>query len=358
MMYRLRFGLVAALLLLGTFAHVTAQPTRVTAAVYVAPPFVMTAGTGYTGFTWDLWQLIARDLKLQVQIHKVDSVSELLQQVRDGEVDIAVANLSINAARYSEMDFSLPYFDGGLRIMIDEDRHTGISGLITGLRRSGHLHVYAWLAGLIVIGTIVLTLIDRRWHPGFPRDWIGGLAVSFYHVVSVFTSGKTAHPNLWGVAGTVLAAIWLACGVAVIAYVTSSVTSVMTASALMGEIHSVRDLGGNRHVGVLAGTVGETFCRQAMLDVASFDTLDAAVDALVKGRINAIVLDAPMLEWYDNAHPELPITVVGPVFQADRYGFALPSGSPLTREVSQEILRLDENGILDALRNRYFGTTR
>jgi polar amino acid transport system substrate-binding protein len=68
------------------------------------------------------------------------------------------------------------------------------------------------------------------------------------------------------------------------------------------------------------------------------------------------VLDAPMLEWYDNAHPELPITVVGPVFLAEQYGFALPTGSRLTRRISEEILRLKDNGTLDRLHAQYFGS--
>ena len=43
----------------------------------------------------------------------MDTVTELLQQVRDHEVDVAVANLSITAERYTQMDFSLPYFASG-----------------------------------------------------------------------------------------------------------------------------------------------------------------------------------------------------------------------------------------------------
>jgi ABC-type amino acid transport substrate-binding protein len=95
-----------------------------------------------------------------------------------------------------------------------------------------------------------------------------------------------------------------------------------------------------------------------MLSVQSFDTMDRAVDALLKGQIVAIVRDAPVLEWFDNAHPELPVTVVGPVFKSEKYGFALPAGSPLTRDISETILRLKDRGVLDSLRARYFGTTR
>jgi ABC-type amino acid transport substrate-binding protein len=200
-------------------------------------------------------------------------------------------------------------------------------------------------------------LIDRHRQEDFPNEWHKGIAESFYHVMSIVTSGKTTHPNLFGTPGTIIAAVWLACGVGIVAYVTSSITSVMTAEALTHEVNGFQDLG-RRHVAVLAGSVGENYCRRAMVDVESFDSMQQAIDALLNARVSAVVTDAPMLEWYDNAHPELPITVVGPVFLAEQYGFALPTGSPLTRRISEAILRLKDNGTVDKLRAEYFGTTR
>jgi polar amino acid transport system substrate-binding protein len=355
-----RAGLIGVLLLLlcGPAPGAAQQaPAPITAAVYVSPPFVMKSGDGYAGFTWELWQQIAGDLKLTYKVQQVDTVAQLLQLLREKRVDVAVANLTITAARFETMDFTQPYFDAGLRVMIDEDRHSGMGTLMRDLRQSGHLRIYAWLGVIIVAGTIVLTLIDRRYHPEFPEAWREGLAESFYHVMSVATSGSTSHRNLFGAAGRMLGAIWLACGVAVVAYVTSSMTSVMTASQMAHQINSFSDLQG-KHVGVLAGSVGETFCRTAMLDVQEFATTAQAIDALVKGQIAAFVDDAPVLEWYDNAHPELPITVVGPVFDTEKYGFGLPPDSPLTRPISNAILRLQDKGALDALRMTYFGTTR
>ncbi len=314
---QMRPGLIAVLVLLlcGT-DPVASQPAPVAVkvAVYVAPPFVMQSADGYTGFSWELWQQAAAELKLTYDVQSVASISQLLQLLRDRQIDIAVADLSITGARFHTMDFTEPYIDAGLRIMIDEDRHTGMGSLMTELRLGGHLRIYGWIGVFIVLGTIALTLIDRRYHPEFPARWTDGLAEAFYHVMSVATSGSTSHRNLLGAIGRILGAIWLACGVAVVAYVTSSITSVMTVSKMAYQINDFNDLRG-KHVGVLEASVGEAFSREAMLDVQSFATMEEAVDALLKREISAIVDDAPQLEWYDKAHPELPITVVGPVFK-------------------------------------------
>ena len=79
------------------------------------------------------------------------------------------------------------------------------------------------------------------------------------------------------------------------------------------------------------------------------------MDALVGRRIDAIVLDAITLQWYDNSHPELPITEVGPIFERKSYAFALPIGSPLRHEINRSILKQNESGFLETLRKHYFG---
>jgi len=76
---------------------------------------------------------------------------------------------------------------------------------------------------------------------------------------------------------------------------------------------------------------------------------------LVGRQIDAIVLDAMTLQWYDNSHPELPITEVGPIFEKKSYAFALPIGSPLRHEINKSILKQNESGFLETLRKNYFG---
>jgi len=76
---------------------------------------------------------------------------------------------------------------------------------------------------------VLLTFFDRRFDKSFPESWREGIAESFYTVMSVATSGKPAkRSNLFGWVGRIWQGLWLVCGVAVVAYVTSSVTSVMT----------------------------------------------------------------------------------------------------------------------------------
>jgi ABC-type amino acid transport substrate-binding protein len=303
----------------------------------------------------ELWDEIAASQGWQSEYVPVNTVPELITMTREGKVDIAVTDMFITADRIKQIDFSHPYFDSGLQIMIDEDRHPGMLDLLNGLASSGHLRIFAIGGILIILATLILTFLDRRFDPGFHKEWFSGLAVSFYHVMSTTFTGKSEHKNLIrGPFGSIAAALWVAAGITIVAYITSSITSVMTANQIRSQINGPDDLPG-KTVGTILGGAGEAYCRTANLDTQLFNNIDEAAQALVQRQINAIVYDAPILRYYDNAHPELPITEVGPVFQQKKYGFALPIGSPLRLEVNEQLLQLTENGTISRLNSKYFG---
>jgi ABC-type amino acid transport substrate-binding protein len=86
-----------------------------------------------------------------------------------------------------------------------------------------------------------------------------------------------------------------------------------------------------------------------------YSNLPDAVKALVHRDIDAIVFDAMTLQWYDNAHPELPITEVGQIFMKKGYGFPLPIGSTLRHGINRSLLKQQESGFTETLRKHYFG---
>lgn len=52
---------------------------------------------------------------------------------------------------------------------------------------------------------------------------------------------------------------------------------------------------------------------------------------------------------------DLPVDVVGRLFEPDKYGFALPHGSTLTHPLTIEVLGALDTGEVEKLRTRYFG---
>jgi ABC-type amino acid transport substrate-binding protein len=328
------------------------EPLRV--GLYVSPPFVMQEQGQFTGMAIELWEALAERLGLQTDYRPLPTVSELIDAAANGDIDVAVTNLTITQGRAERIDFTYPWFDAGLRIMIRDHQGTGFLDVMTGLRDSGFLRAYLWLALIVAAATLLLTAFDRKFDPEFPKRWRDGMAESFHAIMSVATGRPSGRKNMFGWVGRVWQGLWIVCGIAVLAFVTSSVTSVMTTLSLTNQIHSLSDLPG-KPIGVFTGSVAENFAISQGLDIHSFANIDEAVAVLRDGRIAAIVGDAPVLEYYSFTHPDQGVTVIGGIFEPDKYGFALPLGSPLTRQLTVELIGAHERGLVKELHDKYFG---
>ena len=53
--------------------------------------------------------------------------------------------------------------------------------------------------------------------------------------------------------------------------------------------------------------------------------------------------------------PKERVDVVGGLFEPDKYGFGLARNSPLTRQLTVEILGAHEHGLVEGLHAKYFG---
>ncbi|ODA67404.1 Glutamine-binding periplasmic protein precursor [Methyloligella halotolerans] len=320
-----------------------------------SPPFVMNEKGHLTGLSIELWQRIAGELDLRWDYKRYDSFRGLVDAAAEGDIDIAVTNLSVTEGRARRIEFTQPWFDGGLRILTSSEQGASFRDVLAGLNESGFLRVYALIGLMILAATIVTTLFYRRYDPDFPSRWRDGFAESFYNVMTVATSGKLVPGrNFFGWVGRIFQGIWLLAGVALIAYVTSSITSVMTTLSLTNQIRSLDDLPG-RTVAVLSDSVGEDFAQEAGLRYRRYKTIGDASDALLNGGVNAVIADTGVLEYYVLTHTDKPLEVVGRIFEPDKYAFGLPRGSALRRPLTLKILEAREDDEIEALRLKYFG---
>lgn len=346
---------VASLLCLVTFLSWAQEPQRVRVGLYVSPPFVMEGEDGQLeGMALELWESIAQRKHLQSEYQVFATLGELLQATEDGSVDVAVTNLTITRERATHIDFTHPWFDAGLRIMVNQERAAGARDVLAGLRESGHLRGYAWLASVVLVMTLLFTLFYRKFDKDYPRRWRDGLAEGFYSVMTMATSGKMTRTNVFGWMGRIWEGLWLVCGIAVVSYITASIASVMTSLSLTSQINGLRDLPGKR-VGVFAGSVAEEFMHEQLISARAYPGMDEAVQALLHGHIDAIVGDAPVLQYYLHVNPDKPLLVVGRIFHPDKYAFGLNHQSPLTRPLSVEVIGAQESGEVRRLREKYFG---
>ncbi|HWJ75615.1 MAG TPA: transporter substrate-binding domain-containing protein [Kaistia sp.] len=329
------------------------RPIRV--GVHLSAPFVMKRGNKYTGMAIDLWESLAGQLQRTYAYQEFPTVGALIKAAHDDQIDIAVSNITVNESRARRIDFTQPWFDAGLRIMINERSHASVVDVIGELRDAGFLTAYARIGLVLLIATVLMTFFDRHFDAAFPKRWRDGFGESFYTVMQIATTGKpAARKNLFGWIGRVWQGIWLMAGVAVIAYVTSSVTTVMATLSAANQIRNIGDLEGHT-IGVIKDTVSDDFVREQGLRNIAFLTFDEAIAALQSGDVDAIIEDGPVLQYYMYTHPRADVRLVGPRFEPSKYAFGTPQNSVLRRPVTIELLSSEEHDEIDKLRVKYFG---
>lgn len=327
-----------------------AEPLRV--GVYVSPPFVMQDSKGaFKGMGIELWETVAKELGLSYKYIHYHNFKELIAATVRGDVDVLATNFTVTLERAEVMEISYPWFDSGMRLLVNAENK---SSVFDELKDNGQLYAYGWLAFLMFGLTLVITLARRRFDKNFHHGWKEGLAISLHDLVLAAKSGRIPH-QYFGWVGYLLSAAWMVLGVALIAYVTSTLTSAMTSVALTSDIHSLYDLPG-KSVGVVSGSVSNDFLSSRGIEPVPYNEIDDAIKDLHAHKLDAFVDDAPVLEYYAYSHPELGMDVVGNLFAPEKYAFAAnKSRTKLMDAVSLQLIGLHESGELQRIKEKYFG---
>lgn len=322
----------------------------VCAGVYLSAPFVMHRENGsYYGMLPDIWKALEDRLGFTTEYELYHNLHSLFEAAGDRRIDMIFTNLAVTYERTALLDFSYPWYDSGLRIMVSDENKSG--AVLEQLINNGQIRSYAWLLLVIVLLALATTAFRQRTDPG---PWRDGFASTLHDLILAAKSGQLQISHL-GWKGKLISSAWMVMGVALVAYVTSTVTSAMTTVSLTHDISSVFDLRG-KDVGTPADSQAERYLTNLGLKVRPFDELDDAFAAFNNKEVRALVMDAPMLEYYAHTHPEAKAKVVGNTFNKDKYAFGFIKGNrDLVADVSKEIIRMQQRGVLEKIKTSYFG---
>lgn len=121
---------VAALALALSLSSTAADKKLVVATDTAFVPFEFKQGDKYVGFDVDLWDAIAKELKLDYTLKPMD-FSGIIPALQTRNVDLALAGITITEERKKAIEFSDGYYKSGLQVMVrnNENDIKGISDL-------------------------------------------------------------------------------------------------------------------------------------------------------------------------------------------------------------------------------------
>ena len=318
-------------------------------------PLVYRVNDELVGFSIDLLQALAEQLELEFELQVAESVGELLESVQNGDADIGIAGISITEAREVIVDFSHPYFDAGLQILVPKSTDHSLLGALRTLYVPLIAQVLAVLFLIALIMAHCIWFAERKRNTEqFPNSYIKGIWEGFWWASVTLTTVGYGDKSPRGVVGRLLGLFWMFVGILLISYFTAMVTTQLTLNRLEGGIRNPSDLSG-RDVATVAGSTSEKFLETIPAKVHSFESFESAVAALETEQVDALVYDAPVLVHYAGHGGGGRFRVVGSVFEHQSYGIALRQESPLRESLNRALLRLREDGSYEQLYQKWFG---
>lgn len=346
---------IAAILAVVISRPASAQETPLRVAIKPIAPFVMIDSDGEaSGFSIDLWKAIAQHADLPYTFVQVETVRDQLDAVQNGSAEAAIAAISITREREAVVDFSYPYYESGLQIMTTAEAEAPLSLLTATVLSPRFLGILGTFLLTILLAAHLIWLAERNRNPEFPRAYLPGVWEGmWWAVVTVFTVGygdKTPK----GVAGRLLGMVWMLFSLFLIANVTANITAALTVNQLRGAIGTVNDLAGKPVASVEASTAAN-FLTDIGVPPVIAPSATEAVELLQAGRVQAVVYDAPVLQYLLLNAGDERLHMAGVVFNPENYGIAFPQGSDYVERVDLALLALVEDGTYEVLRTRWFG---
>jgi polar amino acid transport system substrate-binding protein len=325
-------------------------------------PFVIEKSGRLGGYSIEMWERIVREAKLPFDpdtgYKSVETVPQMLEELRAGRADAGVAALSITSEREKTIDFSYPFKESGLQILTKDQPGSSFGRIVRNVFKENIIWLLGGLVFVLLLNSHIIWFLERRKNAeSFPERYLAGIWEAIWWSICTIITGGCENKAPLGVAGRLTAIVWMLAGAGLFTYITATITSAMTVETLNSDVQSVADLKARKWlVGTVAGSTAQTFLDRQGLTVQGFPDVDAAGVALADGKVQAVVYDAPILLYYAKNNLEKKLGVVGDLFEKQSYGIGLPQGSPHRKEITRSILALREQGFFDELENRYFGT--
>uniref|UniRef100_A0A8C8FX25 Glutamate receptor n=1 Tax=Oncorhynchus tshawytscha TaxID=74940 RepID=A0A8C8FX25_ONCTS len=303
-----------------------------------------------------------------------------------GKADVAVAPLTITLVREEVIDFSKPFMSLGISIMIKKPTKSkpGVFSFLDPLA----YEIWMCIVFAYIGVSVVLFLVSRF----SPYEWQGddsdgeegqgqgqgqneghtnefGIFNSLWFSLGAFMQqGCDISPR--SLSGRIVGGVWWFFTLIIISSYTANLAAFLTVERMVSPIESAEDLAKQTEIayGTLDGGSTKEFFRRSKIAVfekmwSYMKSADPSVfvkttdEGVVrvrksKGRY-AYLLESTMNEYIEQRKP-CDTMKVGGNLDSKGYGIATPKGSALRNPVNLAVLKLNEQGLLDKLKNKWW----
>ncbi|KAM0943351.1 putative periplasmic binding protein-like I [Dioscorea sansibarensis] len=323
--------------------------------------------TSVSGYCIDLFEAVVKRLPYAIFYEFIPfenehgesagTYNDLVYQVYLQKFDAVVGDITITANRSLYVDFTLPFTEPGVALLVPVKESIHRNGWIF----LKPLTVDLWLGSLAFFfyTGFVIWVMEHRINTDFrgPPSQQLGTMFSFSFSTLVFAHREKVESIL----SKLVLIIWLLVVLILTSSYTASLTSIITVEQLQPAISDVQKLlNDGDYVGCDNVSFIEELLKQLHFDKSKITNVgpEDYVDALTKGNqnggVSAIINEIPYIKVFLAQHCK-KFTMVGSIYKTAGFGFAFPKGSPLVGDISKEMLNIAEGGEMEKIERKWFG---
>jgi polar amino acid transport system substrate-binding protein len=333
-----------------TAAPATSGPLRVVTTPIA--PFVLPGTDPLTGFSIDVWEAVARRMHVDFTLQAV-AADDRFSKVERGDADVAIGLLVMTPEDEKRVDFTHPYLDSGLQIMVRAEREGHLLELFDSIpwRAIGELLGAAVLIMFVLAN--VLWLIERRNNPRFRKKYLAAIGEGLWGSMLIVATGEHGDRDAPNVVKRIAVVVMWLVGVILIAQLTATVTSSQIVARFQSEVRGPADLPGKK-IAATPGTIAGDYLTALGLPFTRMADPDEGIRMLTRGEVQAVVLNSAALQYLAAMRGKGVLQVVGPIFRPYKIGFAVREGSPLRKRINEALLTMYADGTYEDIFAKWF----
>jgi ABC-type amino acid transport substrate-binding protein len=305
----------------------------------------------WTGISIELWRHLMDELNLEYEFREL-SLDQMLSGLEAGELDAAVAAISVTAERHQRVEFCHPHFSTGLGIAVSTNSHLSNWTLLRRVVSARMLLVVAGMLAIVVVCGLLFWLFERKHPESVISGKRQGIGMGVWWSTILLLGHKGVVPmSLWS---RLLAACAMLASIMLLSILTGVIASVLTVRQLETGIEHPTDLRHVRTVTVASSTSAE-YLRRRRISFKTRATAQEALEAIVDRDADAVVYDQAMLKYLANSSFFETVHVLPVAFNTQEYAIALRPGSPLRKPINEALLKFRASDSWDVMLYRYLG---
>lgn len=302
----------------------------------------------WKGFEIELWEEIARRNGFSYEYTEVKDLKNLLERTADTEFHVSFAGVTRTVERGERLAMSYHTLATGLILGVKANRNLSLVELTKRLFSKSVLRVFGFVTFFAVVTAHIYWLFERG--ESVSTGYFQGVFESIWWAFVTFST--VGYGDIYPTTnlGKLFGVFAILIGLALFGLFIAQLTASLTEQRLKSVIKDVDDIAG-KTIGVKTGTTAVAAVKAHGGIPREYSTVREAVNAVVRGSVDAVIADAPPLQGLKEV-PEL--FLVGGLFAHQSYAFVLPKDSHMVHEINHSLIEIMTDETYDCIYEKYF----